>query len=154
MKKHILIPIALLAFFFSSQGQTQAQTLQYFNVNFDFKRSRIFNDTMLVFQLRVEGQSAQGNSLIGEVVLNLCNCYCDSLWDAWPDCYPNCFTGNGGLEILTPDSFSSSSGGTVPSLPSGGRLKGRGMLAIKRMEGGQELDTPFLLPVSYKVSVE
>lgn len=148
--KPIIKPILILLLFACIIScNLKAQEFKQAVVNFDLIGSKVFNDTILFHKLRVEGTTNEGASIVGTISLSLCSCYCDSLWDAWPDCYPNCFQGNGTLGYIEPStSFSSSGGGTISG------LKGRGSLGIKQMEGGKLREEEFLLPVKYNLEIK
>ena len=153
MKKYIIYTIVFLGLCLSYQ-HSQAQRLKYFSVDFNNIKARVWNDTIMLHKLQLTGTDQLGQTISGTITLSMCNCYCDSLWDAWPDCYPDCFMGNGGMEILDPTSgYSSTSSSGIPELPSGRRLRGRGTLYIEKMSNGQELSTPFALPVNYNLTV-
>lgn len=145
--KSILYIISFLVF--SSglwSGHTQAQA--------------VFNDTIL-FQITkirlapngnsskylMEFQTAQGstNNLTGKMVLSMCNCYCDSIWDAWPAPSDSIMTG--GTATLTHMSTSSGNASGSFGLPTSNRQ--RGMLNIWQMPGSFIRTDPFSLPAMF-----
>ncbi len=120
----------------------------------------VFNDTIMVFNLlkirklnngdaRYLIDYATASGLTGKMVLSLCYCYCDSLWDAWPDEVVG--GGMTGGEATLTYIASSSSGSGQPNLS--GDLRRRGRLNIWKMPGpaGIPRSTPFELPVVFMV---
>lgn len=118
------------------------------------KAQSIFNDTILFkitdirtvgndFRYLIEFETADPNAVkikTGTIVMKMCNCYCDSIWDAWP-------VEVGGLTggAATVDYISSSSGGG--GLGSGLPQRQRGRLNIWQMPGSFSLTEAFQLPV-------
>lgn len=124
--------------------------------------AKIFNDTILfslnLMQLKSNGdrrflmtfQSVSGStqSFSGTIVMNLCGCYCDSLWDG-------CITGvndpvPGGKATITYMSKGNSGG---PSGPLGTGNPGksqRGRLNIWKAPAGIDRTSAFTLPVVFK----
>ena len=84
--KIIVLSIALVC---SYIGSLSAQEMRYEKVDFKIKQVKIatnvWNDTIL--NLKVDFFSREGSqlSLEGSGTLSLCYCYCDSIWDAWPE---------------------------------------------------------------------
>lgn len=95
-------------------------------------------------------QTAQGsqNSMTGKIVLSMCRCYCDSLWDEWPadvnDPIPG---GTATLEWVS----SSSQQNSGPLQPGNTGKPMRGRLNIWKAPAGIQRNDPFTLPVMFIV---
>ena len=120
----------------------------------------VFNDTILFRILKVrpapngsrylmdfQGAESSNSDFTGKMVLSMCNCYCDSLWDAWPA--PSDSVMAGGTATLTSMSTSNSgnSGGFGNQIPN----RQRGVLNIWQMPGSFSLTEAFSLPVVFKL---
>lgn len=144
---------SLLALFFTAPQTASAQGLGL----------QVFNDTILFtlnqMQIRPNGdrrflmsfQSVSGStsSFSGTMVMNLCYCYCDSLWDAWPAEINSPVPG--GQATISYLSTSGGSGG--PSGPIGTGNPGkplRGRINIWKAPAGIDRSSPFTLPVIVK----
>lgn len=154
--KYIFLAFSLLICFSSF---ISAQEMRYERVDFKIKKIKqvtgIFNDTIL--NLKIQFFSQEGSSLIFEGVgtLSMCNCYCDSIWDAWP-----VEVGGGGIPGTATIGLSSSgSGNNIGSsgldgvLPTGSRNgRRRGSFAIDYVEGGilSEGDE-FVVPITFRL---
>ena len=110
--------------------------IQSYPVNFIIKRI-INNDenARMRMKLELDIQTSQG-ILSGPGVLQMCSCYCDSIWDAWPSGVGTGIEGQGTMYLL------SSSEGDIPSGPQ------VGVLGIQMVEGGIERETEFRLAAS------
>lgn len=123
-------------------------------------QTQIFNDT-IYFQIRqikqvgndfkylMDFQGADNTpsqNLSGVIVLSMCGCYCDSIWDAWPSEIA------GGTPPGTATlSYSSGSGNSPGAFGAGGPGRQRGRLNIWQMPGSFLRDDPFTLPVVLKL---
>lgn len=117
----------------------------------------VFNDTILFkitrikptgqnFRYLMEFTSYDDNGIAdktGQIVLNMCGCYCDSLWDAWPTEANGTMTGGG----ATIDYISSNSSAGSLGIGAGVPRPQRGRLNIWQMPGSFLRTEPFSLPV-------
>ncbi|MEM6347309.1 MAG: hypothetical protein AAF927_25690 [Bacteroidota bacterium] len=144
MSKKILFSLLLTGFGLS--GSLQAQSVFNDTILFQINRIKTANNSfryLMTFQT-VEPTTAQIKT--GTMVLSLCYCYCDSLWDAWP----NEVVGGpmmGGT--ATVDYIGNSSGGANIGAGIGTGLpqRQRGRINIWQMPGSFVRTDPFTLPV-------
>ena len=125
-------------------SHVHAQMLESKPVDFVIKKIHYqtnFNDTMLVRLLFDFEVDDDGVILIGTGALNMCGCYCDSLWDAWP--------AGGVAEIPGTGTFHYLSGDNGEPPPTG--VPRNGVLGIQALAGGTERDTEFNLSTRFIV---
>ena len=144
MKKCIYI--SLIACFFSFFQPEKAAGQSVFNDTIYFQIIKTRPTTNgAKYLMNFQTVNPFGENYTGKMVLSLCACYCDSIWDAWPKT-PSDSIMTGGAATLS--SFSSSSGGTGSGLwGSGGPGQFGGRLNIWQMPGSFSLTEAFTLPV-------
>ena len=158
MKKIIYISFCCLvsAFFYSGnlQAQSQAFGTQVFNDTILFKIGRIDNipnGQRYFLEFQTQGTGPGNPSIFSGIgVLSMCNCYCDSLWDAWPpprDDSDSLLTGGIGV-ISYPSTQSSGGGSGIYDSSSGGRQRAR--LNVIQMPGSFRRQEPFPLQMTYR----
>ncbi len=134
--------ILILGFFvFTSWNLIEDNSSVSVPITFTIKKIKNQEDkgTMkMLFDLRVDEDDFY--SFTGKGALSMCNCYCDSLWDAWPSGIDN-IPGTGTLH------FFSSGGGSQPE------LEGiqTGVLGIREVEGGIDRNTDFNVSINFLV---
>lgn len=118
-------------------SKLEAQNIESGPVNFVIKKihNQLFNDTILVRMLLEYEYGSEGESLTGRAVLNMCSCYCDSIWDAWPSSGNVDIPGTGTMHFI-------SDGNPQTPQPLGPQ---NGVIGILGVEGGIERETEFNL---------
>ena len=79
-----------------------------------------------------------GGTATGPGIAYMCNCYCDSIWEAWPGEVNN-IPGTGTLYFVN-----SSDGGVPQGVQNG-------VLGIKMVEGGIERETEFRVATKFVI---
>lgn len=133
-------------------GQTQAQAIFNDTILFQILKIRPANGSDSRYLMDFQTAPGSTNNFTGKMVLSMCSCYCDSIWDAWPT--PSDSLMAGGTATIT---YMSSSGG--PPLGTGGDIgfgtnipeRQRGILNIWQMPGSFLRPDPFSLPVVFKL---
>ncbi|MEM7371343.1 MAG: hypothetical protein AAF587_22195 [Bacteroidota bacterium] len=119
----------------------------------------VFNDTILFkivktrattigakYLLEYQTEISSEQSFSGKMVLSMCSCYCDSIWDAWPTT-PSDSLMVGGTATLS--HYSSKSGSSSGLFSTDGPNKWSGRLNIWQMPGSFSLTEAFTLPVTF-----
>ena len=159
MKKIIYISLSLLTATFLRMGSLHAQSQAF--------GTKVFNDTILFqigsienipngqryfLEFQTQGTGA-GNPLAfsGIGVLNMCNCYCDSLWADWPGPRDDSDSlMRGGIGVISyPGTMSSGGGLGFYNSSNSGRQRAR--LNVIQMPGSFRRQEPFPLEMTYKV---
>ncbi|MEM6801064.1 MAG: hypothetical protein AAF696_06645 [Bacteroidota bacterium] len=160
MKKIIYLSLScLVALSFCGeqlQAQSQAFGTQVFNDTILFQISRIDNipnGQRYFMEFQTQGTGPGNPSIFSGIgVMSMCNCYCDSLWDAWPP--PREDTDSllrGGIGVLSYPSTQSSGGGSgIFDSSNGGRQRAR--LNVIRMPGSFRRQEPFPLQMTYRAN--
>ena len=148
--KYLKIFLLMAGFSWAGVSELSAQKRQVFNDTIYFSLLQISpmgnGHARMMFGFETTPQSAR--QMTGTIVLSLCACYCDSIWDAWPkgvtDPVP------GGAATIT---YMSSSGGSSPGGLSPGNTGKplRGRLNIWKAPAGIQRNDPFTLPVMFVV---
>lgn len=119
----------------------------------------VFNDTILFkivktratangakYLLEYQTEISSNQSFSGKMVLSMCSCYCDSIWDAWPKT-PSDSVMQGGAATLS--HYSSKSGSNTGLFSTDSPNKWGGRLNIWQMPGSFSLTEAFTLPVTF-----
>ena len=146
MKNSIQITIALFVlisgfFMLTSWKVFENNSMVSVPVSFTIKKIKNLeekNRMKMLFDLRVDESDIY--SFTGKGALSMCNCYCDSIWDAWPKT-PSDFLGTGTLH------FYSSGEGSQPDFQG----VQTGVLGIREVEGGIERTTDFNVSINFLV---
>lgn len=143
MSKKIIFSLLLIGLGFTSS--LQAQSVFNDTMLFQINRIKTTNNGfryLMTFQT-VEPSGVQIKT--GTIVLSMCNCYCDSLWDAWPsEVVGGPMTGG----TATLDYIGGSGGGSIGGgIGSGLPQRQRGRINIWQMPGSFLRTEPFTLPV-------
>lgn len=151
MKKIIYILSFLLTsnIFLGDHLKSQAvfnDTILFSIRNYKFKP--IFNDTilnvMMDFQSKVGNESNRDFTGIG--VLSMCNCYCDSIWDAWPRELGNeGFLGTTGTAVMRSTIGSSGLDGVISPIQ-------RGRITVLREKDGILEENDFYVNFKFKLN--
>ncbi|MCB0843009.1 MAG: hypothetical protein KDE26_07080 [Bacteroidetes bacterium] len=147
MKKIIYLTGFWLLGFSLWTGSVSAQAVFNDTIYFQILKTRPTN-IGAKYLMTFGTEAGSTNSFTGKMVLSLCACYCDSIWDAWPKT-PSDSLMTGGKATL---SHSSSGGGGSPGIfgtDGPGRFRGR--LNIWQMPGSFSLTEAFTLPVTFTV---
>jgi hypothetical protein len=148
MKKLIYISSLLLFLSFFATEKAHAQA--------------VFNDTILFqiiktrptpngakYLMNYQTVNPNGENFTGKIILSMCQCYCDSIWDAWPKTPSDSIMAGG---TATMSYFASSSGNNSPGpWATGGPNMGNGRLNIWQMPGSFSLTEAFTLPVTFTI---
>lgn len=136
MNSRILIAVLVLLFTVKFEAFAQVQ-----GVPVNFIITKLVNNPQgekIKLKLELAAETSEG-LLTGPAVLSMCNCYCDSIWDAWPTTPSEAIPGTGTMYFI------SDGDGGVPSGPQ------TGVLGIDMVEGGIERETEFQVSVKFKL---
>lgn len=154
--KRFVYTFLLFSLFFGLLGPSALHAQRRYDLPVTFELKRLaWNDTMMFMTLdfRVQEGAEVPSSLAdfsGTARWGGCNCYCDSIWDAWPS-EVNGQTGSGVLTVQASNSSTFSLGGNISPFAGGGQRQ-RGALAIKEITDGITRETPFVVPVIYRAN--
>lgn len=148
--RYILFSLFILCFALPQNASAQGNGAKVFNdtILFSLNQMQIKPNGDRRFLLGFQSVSGSSQSFSGTIVMNMCNCYCDSLWDAWPSEITNPVPG--GQATI---SYMSSGGSSGPSGPLGAGNPGkpqRGRLNIWKAPAGIDRTSAFTLPVVFK----
>ena len=148
MKRIIYITSFFLFFTAFLNEKTSAQAVFNDTIYFNILKTRpTTNGAKYLIAYGTEAGST--NNFSGKMVLSMCQCYCDSIWDAWPKT-PSDSIMTGGAATLS--HFSSSGGNNSPGpLSTDGPGRFRGRLNIWQMPGSFSLSDAFMLPVTFTI---
>lgn len=113
---------------------------QFQSVPADFLIKKIINNNNTnTLKMRLNMQVETSDGLLDAIaVLSMCNCYCDSIWDAWPT-----EIGAPGIEGTGTLHYSNNGGQGAPGLPQ------NGVLGIRMVDGGIDRETDFNVWVKF-----
>lgn len=148
--KYLLLFLFIFCFAFPQSLSAQGQGLKVFNdtILFSIVQMQIKPNGDRRFLLDFQSVSGATQSFSGTIVMNLCACYCDSIWDAWPTEINNPVPG--GQATI---SYMSKGKAGGPSGPLGTGNPGnpqRGRLNIWKAPAGINRTSAFTLPVVFK----
>lgn len=144
--KKLLYTLCLFVIF-SGFGEQKAEAQSVFNDTIYFQIFKTRSTTIgAKYLMDFQTAPSVSESFTGKMVLSLCYCYCDSIWDAWPPS-PSDSVMTGGKATLSYASSSGSGGAGIFGNDGPYRLRGR--LNIWQMPGSFPLTEAFTLPVVF-----
>jgi len=146
MKKFIYLSSLLMLFSFFNLEKASAQNIWQDTILFQIVKTRpTANGAKYLMNFQTVNPS--GDNFTGKMILSMCSCYCDSIWDAWPKT-PSDSIMTGGTATLTHFARSSGNSGAwgvgAPNI-------GNGRLNIWQMPGSFSLTEAFTLPVDFSI---
>ncbi len=148
--RYIILSLFLLCFAFPQTASAQGKGFQIFNdtIFFSIVQMQIKPDGDRKLLMTFQSVSGSSQSFSGNIVMNLCACYCDSIWDAWPSGVNDPIPG--GKATITYMS-KGNTGGLSGPLGTGNPGKSqRGRLNIWKAPAGIDRTSAFTLPVVFK----
>ena len=136
--------ISLTCWTNSANAQAVFNDTIYFSI---LKTRFIDGDFKYLIDYQVPATEKQ-SGFTGKMVLSMCGCYCDSIWDAWPAPSDSLMAGG----IGTIDYLASSVQNNNPGPFSPGPInRHKGRLNIWQMPGSFSLTEAFTLPVAFTI---
>lgn len=148
--RYIFLPFFLFCFFCPQSATAQGNGAKLFNdtILFSIIQMQIKPDGDRKLLMTFQSVSGSSQSFSGTIVMNLCACYCDSIWDAWPSGVNDPIPGG---EATITYMSKGNSGGLSGPLGTGNPGKSqRGRLNIWKAPAGINRTSAFTLPVVFK----